>query len=112
MLGIRLYRWVLSPAKTFLFGANAQCRFSPSCSAYALEAIARHGAMVGTWLALKRVARCHPWGGCGEDPVPPTAAEASRHKQSPTQDASAPAGETPAATLSGTPATTMLKAAG
>jgi len=101
MLGIRLYRWLISPAKTFLLGANAQCRFSPSCSAYALEAIALHGAIVGTWLALKRVARCHPWGGCGEDPVPPVTREASRRKESPTQDASAPAGGTATATTAG-----------
>ncbi len=69
--GIRAYRWVLSPAKTFLFGPLGQCRFTPTCSAYALEAIARHGALAGMWLALKRIGRCHPWGGCGEDPVPP-----------------------------------------
>jgi putative membrane protein insertion efficiency factor len=98
MLGIRLYRWVLSPAKTFLLGANGQCRFSPSCSAYALEAIARHGAIAGTWLALKRVARCHPWGDCGDDPVPPATAEMSRRNGSPTQDASELAGGAPAST--------------
>lgn len=69
--GVRLYRLLISPAKTFLVGPSGQCRFSPSCSAYAQEAIARHGALTGTWLALKRVLRCHPWGGCGEDPVPP-----------------------------------------
>ncbi len=67
---IRVYRWVLSPAKMFIFGPLAQCRFTPSCSAYALEAIARHGAMRGSWLAIKRLARCQPWGGCGHDPVP------------------------------------------
>jgi putative membrane protein insertion efficiency factor len=68
--GVRVYRWVISPAKIFLFGPLSQCRFTPSCSAYALEAVARHGALGGSWLALKRIARCHPWGGCGEDPVP------------------------------------------
>ncbi len=97
ILCIRLYRLVLSPAKMFLLGANAQCRFSPSCSAYALEAVARHGAVAGTWLALKRVARCHPWGGCGDDPVPPTLKKA--YKESPAQNASRPAAETAAATL-------------
>lgn len=69
--GVRLYQLVLSPAKTFLVGPAGGCRFTPSCSAYALEALARHGALSGTWLACKRVLRCHPWGGCGEDPVPP-----------------------------------------
>ena len=46
------------------------CRYLPTCSAYAQEAIARHGACAGGWLALKRVCRCHPWGGSGVDPVP------------------------------------------
>ncbi|MWC45148.1 membrane protein insertion efficiency factor YidD [Sphingomonas carotinifaciens] len=46
------------------------CRFQPSCSAYAIEALSRYGAAKGGWLALKRIARCHPWGGCGPDPVP------------------------------------------
>ncbi len=70
ILLVRCYRLVLSPAKLFLLGPTAQCRFEPSCSAYAIEAIARHGALAGSWLALKRIGRCHPWGGCGEDPVP------------------------------------------
>jgi putative membrane protein insertion efficiency factor len=48
------------------------CRFTPSCSAYAIEAIERHGAMTGGALALRRILRCHPWGGSGFDPVPPT----------------------------------------
>lgn len=70
VLGVRIYRWVISPAKIFLFGPLSQCRFSPSCSQYALEAIRRHGAVRGSGLAVKRICRCHPWGGCGEDPVP------------------------------------------
>jgi hypothetical protein len=67
---VRLYRLTLSPAKAFLFGPAAQCRFQPSCSQYAIEALKTHGAITGGWLAAKRVCRCHPWGECGEDPVP------------------------------------------
>ncbi len=46
------------------------CRFDPSCSTYALEALERHGAARGSWLTVRRLARCHPWGGMGWDPVP------------------------------------------
>lgn len=64
-LPVRAYRLVLSP----LLGQN--CRFHPSCSAYALEALETHGAFRGSWLAARRIARCHPWGGSGVDEVPP-----------------------------------------
>jgi putative membrane protein insertion efficiency factor len=67
---IRFYRWMLSPAKTALLGPAGRCRFEPSCSAYALEAVEVHGAARGSWLALKRLCRCHPWGAFGPDPVP------------------------------------------
>ena len=54
-------------------GKPSPCRFVPSCSAYAAEAVERHGVIRGGWLALRRIARCHPWGGHGLDPVPDTA---------------------------------------
>ena len=46
------------------------CRFDPSCSTYAIEAVSQHGASKGAWYAMRRIARCHPWGGWGYDPVP------------------------------------------
>ena len=46
------------------------CRFDPSCSSYAIEAVSQHGASKGAWYAMRRIARCHPWGGWGYDPVP------------------------------------------
>ncbi|ANB32776.1 membrane protein insertion efficiency factor YidD [Rhodovulum sulfidophilum] len=64
-LPIRAYRIVLSP----WIGFN--CRYQPTCSAYALEALETHGALRGGALALWRILRCNPWGGCGYDPVPP-----------------------------------------
>ena len=70
---IRVYRYAVSPAQVYLFGTTGGCRYTPSCSAYALEAVVRHGALAGAWLAVKRIGRCHPWGGCGHDPVPDTA---------------------------------------
>jgi putative membrane protein insertion efficiency factor len=67
---VRGYRWLLSPLKGFLFGPSACCRHFPSCSAYAEEAVCRHGVLAGGWLALRRIGRCHPWGTSGWDPVP------------------------------------------
>lgn len=67
---IRVYQWGLSP----LLAAHcaSHCRFLPSCSEYAREALLTHGLVAGGWLALRRICRCHPWGGCGYDPVPAT----------------------------------------
>lgn len=67
---IRVYQLVLSPLKYFLFGSASSCRFQPTCSEYARQAILRHGALRGSWLALRRISRCHPLGGFGHDPVP------------------------------------------
>ena len=62
---VRVYQLTLSP----WLGAN--CRFQPTCSAYAIEALETYGLVRGGWLALCRFGRCHPWGGSGYDPVPP-----------------------------------------
>jgi uncharacterized protein len=67
---IRAYRWTISPAQLFIFGSTGGCRFTPTCSQYAIEAIRIHGSVAGGWLTLKRICRCHPWGGCGHDLVP------------------------------------------
>ena len=61
---VRFYQVVVSPL------TPPTCRYTPTCSQYALEALKKYGAFKGSWLALKRIARCHPWGGCGYDPVP------------------------------------------
>lgn len=62
---LRAYRALISP----LYGQV--CRYHPSCSAYALEAVREHGSVRGSWLAVRRLARCHPWAAGGYDPVPP-----------------------------------------
>ncbi|MBN8782093.1 MAG: membrane protein insertion efficiency factor YidD [Terrimonas ferruginea] len=64
ILLIRFYQKVISP----WFGPK--CRYTPTCSHYAVEALKKHGPLKGLWLAIKRIARCHPWGGSGYDPVP------------------------------------------
>ncbi len=85
---IRAYRLVLSP----WVGRN--CRYLPTCSCYALEALEGHGALTGGWLAVRRVARCHPWGGSGIDAVPPPAAQSTRSKKMMTSPISTPKRET------------------
>ena len=67
---LRLYRATISP----LYGQV--CRYHPSCSAYALDAVTLHGSWYGSWLAVRRLARCHPWAAGGYDPVPPVRAPA------------------------------------
>lgn len=64
ILPIRLYQVLLSP----ILGQT--CRYTPTCSQYAIDALREWGALRGSWLALKRIGRCHPWGGHGHDPVP------------------------------------------
>lgn len=61
---IRFYQVCISPFKP------PTCRFTPTCSAYALEALRKHGLFKGSWLAVRRILKCHPWGGSGYDPVP------------------------------------------
>ena len=58
--------WQLGPSLVL----PPSCRYQPSCSAYAIAALERHGALRGAWLAARRILRCHPWGGSGYDPVP------------------------------------------
>ena len=63
-LPVLFYRACISPM------LPPSCRFTPTCSQYALEALRKHGAVKGMWLAVRRILRCHPWGGSGYDPVP------------------------------------------
>ena len=64
MAMVRFYRAAISPLRP------PCCRFYPTCSQYALEALRKHGPLKGSWLTLRRLSRCHPWGGSGYDPVP------------------------------------------
>jgi len=77
---LRAYRALISP----IYGQV--CRYHPSCSAYALEAVTVHGSLRGSWLAARRVGRCHPWAAGGYDPVPPrqTSPRTSRSDAGPT----------------------------
>lgn len=64
ILLIKLYQWIISP------WLGQKCRYTPTCSHYAVEALKKYGPLKGLWLAVKRISRCHPWGGHGYDPVP------------------------------------------
>lgn len=68
LVPLKLYKWLISPL------LPPMCRFHPSCSVYAMGALEVHGPLKGSWLALRRLARCHPFGGSGLDPVPPKGA--------------------------------------
>ncbi len=90
---VLLYRWFLSP------WLGGHCRFQPTCSDYALEALTRHGALRGGWLTLRRLGRCHPLGGSGFDPVPLASEPAwgqtgGQQQPSPTAPESGPADRT------------------
>lgn len=68
---LKVYKATLSPFLALLTGGpGTGCRFAPTCSEYFVEAVEVHGLLVGTWLGLKRILRCHPWGSSGYDPVP------------------------------------------
>lgn len=66
---VRFYKNFISPL------TPGTCRYEPTCSTYMLKAIEIHGPFKGTWLGIKRISRCNPWGGCGYDPVPPKSAQ-------------------------------------
>jgi putative membrane protein insertion efficiency factor len=79
---IRGYQLLISPLLQLLTGPGGGCRFEPSCSHYFLEACELHGVWRGSWLGLKRLARCQPWGGLGFDPVPPSRPLGARRSHS------------------------------
>lgn len=70
-LATRVARWPILLYQHLFAWRPSPCRYVPTCSSYALEAVETHGALRGLWLALRRISRCHPWGGHGHDPVPP-----------------------------------------
>lgn len=70
---VRAYQWFISPL------LPPSCRYEPTCSAYAVEAFQRHGLIRGAYLTTRRLLRCHPWGGCGYDPVPDEDCEHHHH---------------------------------
>jgi putative membrane protein insertion efficiency factor len=75
ILPVRAYRYFISP----MLGDH--CRFAPSCSEYALEALQRYGAVKGSWLSVRRLSRCHPWHAGGYDPVPESAPQSATDRE-------------------------------
>lgn len=69
LLFLGIYRYAISPV-IHMLAPGCGCRFTPTCSEYAVEAIRKHGPARGTWLAVRRLLKCHPWGDWGHDPVP------------------------------------------
>ncbi|HCC21142.1 MAG TPA: membrane protein insertion efficiency factor YidD [Verrucomicrobiales bacterium] len=68
--GIRFYQKFLNPILKVV-SPNSGCRYHPTCSNYFIQAVRIHGPFHGSWLGARRILRCHPWSGCGDDPVPP-----------------------------------------
>jgi len=64
LIVIKIYQWLISPL------IPSSCRYTPTCSHYTVEALKKHGLFKGGWLGIKRISKCHPWGGSGHDPVP------------------------------------------
>lgn len=87
LLPIRFYQYAVSPMMA------SHCRYYPSCSQYAIEAISHHGGLKGLFLSIKRLLRCHPWGKGGYDPVPGT--DDRKSTESTTSDCCEPADQTP-----------------